>query len=81
VKNLTEKKISPYTRLAIQTYGKIARLQRKIEQLEVELRGWLSKVPDGELDYYSEKTEEIQSKEDEKLANFMRRVGKQPWEK
>jgi len=73
--------VSAYTRLAIQTFRKIARLERKLEELEVELRGWLSKVPDDELDYYVEKTEEIRAKEDEKLANFMRRVGKQPWER
>ncbi|RLI46675.1 hypothetical protein DRO69_02500 [Candidatus Bathyarchaeota archaeon] len=73
--------MSAYTRLAIQTFRKIARLERKLEELEVELRGWLSKVPDDELDYYVEKTEEIRAKEDEKLANFMRRVGKQPWER
>ncbi len=74
---MENRKVSAYTRLAIQTYRQIARLQRKLEELEVELRGWLSKVPEDELDYYVEKTEEIQAKEDEKLANFMRRVAKE----
>jgi len=78
---MENRKVSPHTRLAIQTYRKKARLERKLEELEVELRGWLSKVPEDELDYYVEKTEEIQAKEDEKLANFMRRLGKQPWER
>ena len=73
---MEEKRVSAFTRLAIQTYRKIARYERKIEELEVELRGWLSRVPDEELDYYVQKTEEIQAEEEAKLSNFLRRVEK-----
>jgi len=74
-------RVSPYTKLAIQMFQKRVRVERKLEQTTIELNGWVSKIPDGDMDYYIEKTEAIQKLEDEKLEKFMRRVGKKPWER
>ena len=74
-------RVSPYTKLAIQMFQKRVRVERKLEQTTIELNGWVSKIPDGDMDYYIEKTEAIQKLEYEKLEKFMRRVGKKPWER
>ena len=74
-------KVSPFTRLAIQTFQKRARVERRLGQTTVELNGWVSKIPDEDMDYYIEKTEAIQKLEDVKLEKFLRRVGKKRWER
>jgi len=74
-------KISPYTRLAIHTYLAIARMQVRLEKLRAELNFWVSRIPEEEVSYYLQKTNEIQREQDEKLENFMRRLGKKPWER
>jgi len=76
-----EKRISAYTKLAIQTYRKRARMERRLQEIEVEHRNWLVKVPEEDMDYYVQTTDEIQKREDAKLEVFMRRLGKKLWER
>jgi len=75
------KRVSAYTKLAVRAYRQAARHIRKAEELTAELEMWLSKVPDEDLDYYVEKTNEIQRHEDEKLEKYISRLGKKPWER
>jgi len=67
-------RISPITRLAIEAYRRVARAERRLEELKRELEGWLSLVPEAELQAYAVETQRIQREEDEKLAVFLRRV-------
>jgi len=67
-------RISAITKLAIEAYRRVARAERRLEELKRELEGWLSLVPEVELQVYAVETQRIQREEDEKLAIFLRRV-------
>jgi len=57
------------TRLAIQAFEKLERAKYREELLTVELESYVKQIPDGELNEYIAKTEEIRRKFDEKRRN------------
>jgi len=69
-------KISGATRLAIQTYERLARAERRVEELEAELRELIRLIPDEELGQYIRETDKIQKKQDARLEVYLRRMYK-----
>ena len=67
-------RLSSATRLAIETYGKIARLQTRLAVLEDELSMWVSQIPEGDLDAYVKITQKIQERENEKVEKHKRKL-------
>lgn len=68
--------IKTVTRLAIQAFEKVVKLETKLEMAEAEQEGLMPNVPDEDMDVYMEKTERIVKIEDEKLQTFNRRLEK-----
>jgi hypothetical protein len=64
------------TRLAIETFQKIARLQTRLAVLEDELNMWVSQIPEKDLDAYVRITQRIQAEEDEKLEKHKKKLEK-----
>jgi len=64
------------TRLAIETFQKIARLQTRMTVLEDELNMWVSQIPEKDLDAYVRITQRIQAEEDEKLEKHKKKLEK-----
>ena len=64
------------TRLAIETFHRIARMRTRISILEDELNMWVSQIPEKDLDAYVRITQEIQEKEDEKLEKHKKKLEK-----
>jgi hypothetical protein len=64
------------TRLAIETFQKIARLQTRLAVLEDELKMWVSQIPEKDLDAYVRITQRIQAEEDEKLEKHKKKLEK-----
>jgi len=52
----------------------VARAERRLEELKRELEGWLSLVPEEELQVYTIVTQRLQREEDEKLVVVLRRL-------
>jgi len=65
--------VSVITRLAIQSYQKIAKLKTKLEIAEREHEDTIVSVPDEDMEEFMTATEKIQGIEDEKLETFCRR--------
>ncbi len=61
-----EAKVSPVTWLAITGFKKVLQAEKRVEKLEEELQGWLTQVPDEEVEVYAEITEEIRKREERK---------------
>ena len=69
-------KLVVFAKLAVQAYKQKARLQRRLEEADVVLNYWLARVVEEDMEYYIEKTEQIQEEEDKKLVTFFRRRSK-----
>jgi hypothetical protein len=67
-----EKKLSVKTtvktRMAINCYEKIRKMQLRIAKLEKELYYWVSKIPDEDLEEYIRRTNEIDKEFEEMEA-------------
>jgi len=68
--------VSGLTRLAIQTFKKKARLERRIEELRLELEAYVTKIPEEDMPYYVDVTDRILEEEGQKLETYVRRKTK-----
>jgi len=59
---LGNKKLSPSTRRAIETFEKILRIEMDLEKLKSELNRYVSKIPEEEMDVYISLTEFLREK-------------------
>jgi len=67
---MTMEKLSIKTRMAINCYEKIRKAQLRIAKLEKELRFWVAKIPDEDLEEYIRRTNEIDKEFEEKEAKL-----------
>lgn len=65
--------ISAITSLALDKFRKLAKTERRAEELDSELKDLLIFVPEEDLSEYIRRTERIRKEEDEKLETFLRR--------
>jgi len=72
----SERKLSPYTRLAIQQYDRMARMETRLDQATKDLQEAVRLIPEADMDYYMEQTEKIQQREDDKSDILERRRDK-----
>jgi hypothetical protein len=76
VEEVRSEGLASATRLAVETFQKIARLQTRMAVLEDELNMWVSQIPEKDLDAYVRITQRIQAREDEKLEKHKKKLEK-----
>jgi hypothetical protein len=76
VEEVRSEGLASATRLAVETFQKIARLQTRMAVLEDELNMWVSQIPEKDLDAYVRITQRIQEKENEKLEKHKKKLEK-----
>ena len=76
VEEVRSEGLASATRLAVETFQKIARLQTRLAVLEDELNMWVSQIPEKDLDAYVRITQRIQAEEDEKLEKHKKKLEK-----
>jgi len=68
------KELSVWTHRAIQLYLKLARTERRAEEIRAELDSVMVNVPIEDLEEYTKITDKIQTREDEKLEKYLSRL-------